>query len=66
MDTCHYCGAQYHPMPVYTRPGARIHVCHHRFVIDDETGELGFQDTNCKEKAALEGYTYRPGLTPKR
>lgn len=66
MDTCHYCGRRYHPMPVYTVPGARIHVCHHKIVVDPKTNEIDFVDTECRERAEKEGYTYRRDLTPRR
>ena len=65
MDKCHYCGMQYHPMPVYTRPGSRIHVCHFK-VEENEDGEFDFVDTDCREQAELEGYVYRRDLTPRR
>ena len=66
MDTCHYCGRKYHPMPVYTRPGQRIHVCHFRVERDPETDEIEFVDTDCREQAELEGFVYRRDLTPRR
>jgi hypothetical protein len=66
MDKCHYCGRQYHPMPVYTRLGRRIYVCHFRVENDTETGEIEIVDTDCREQAKLEGYEYRRNLTPRR
>jgi len=61
IDTCHYCGQQYHPMPVYTRKGKRIHVCHYYW----DGGHLVEVD-ECRDKALAEGYEYRRDLTPRR
>lgn len=65
MDTCHYCGQQYHPMTVWTRPGKRIHVCDYHPRIDED-GELHFDESDCPERAELEGYERRRDLTPRR
>ena len=68
MDTCHYCGRQYHPMPVYTRPGSRIHVCHFRLATEEEQ-EAGYDwrvPTDCRDRAVADEYKYRCGLTPRR
>lgn len=64
MDTCHYCGTQYHPMPVWIRPGERIRVCQGHPEITDEG--VAWKQTDCQEKAKVEGYTQRLDLTPKR
>jgi len=74
MNTCHYCGFTYHPMPVYTlRSGAevyredgsykpqRIHVCHIK--IDEESNIVS---SDCRKQAEAEGYIYRRDLTPRR
>jgi len=61
MDTCHYCGRQYHPMPVYTRPGKRIHVCRHKW-----DGKHFIEVHECRLKAEADGYEYRRDLTPRR
>jgi len=73
METCHYCGFSYHPMPVYIlAPGTeqlegehkphRIHVCH---IGLDDGGNI-IETTTCREKAAADGYRYRRDLTPVR
>lgn len=61
METCHYCGNRYHPMPVYTKAGSRINVCHMRLGDDYRLVE-----TDCRQQAERDGYIYRPDLTPKR
>lgn len=63
MDKYHYCGAEYHPMPVYTHPAKpRIYVCHYRFKITDDNLEI-IETDECKNKAR---YTFNRKLTPTR
>lgn len=82
IDTCHYCGYQYHPMPVYQQtqaPGKwftegsekskpyQIYVCRQRFEFDEKSGELSIeQHDECHDKAISDGYVPRPDLTPTR
>jgi hypothetical protein len=63
-DVCHYCGAHYHPMPVYTSAGRQIWVCHHRYTVTDD--DVQIDETDCKAKAEADGYVYRRDLTPTR
>ena len=74
MDTCHYCGAQYHPMPVYRLSNDRskwrvttpfqIRVCHLRY--NSDTDELDLNWRECADRAEADGYEYRKDLTPAR
>ncbi len=67
IDTCHYCGLKYHPMPVWTRKRgvpyddkpARIQVCNIR--IDGQMNVSAWD--GCQEKARAEGYEFRRDLT---
>lgn len=77
-DVCHYCGATYHPMPVYVlvrplglkfgdKPAMRITVCHHEFKYDDKGEFLAIEEKEeCHIKALEEGYEFRRDLTPSR
>ena len=76
IDTCRYCGIQYHPMPVFKYQDtphhldegvpSHIHVCNIRF-FEDEHGETKiFVHSDCTEKAAEEGYIPDPANTLKR
>jgi len=77
METCHYCGYSYHPMPVYRLSNDRekwrvttpfqIHVCHLR-VAHQANGEIEIDQhwRGCAERAEADGYEYRRDLTPRR
>lgn len=68
METCHYCGYRYHPMPVYVRKRGvasnsspyKIHVCD----FHAEHGQLVPSD--CDRQAEADGYERRKDLTPTR
>lgn len=62
MDTCAYCGVQYHPMTRYSNGKRVICVCDPLF---REIARLG-DDPGCQEQAEAEGFYARPDLTPSR
>ncbi|MCP4544225.1 MAG: hypothetical protein GY832_44500 [Chloroflexi bacterium] len=80
MDTCYYCGATYHPMPVYSLQDAQgdisdwwtnpdrerkpLHI-HVCHLRISEDGEVESHD-ECKGRATSDGYVYSPNLTPTR
>ena len=59
MDTCHYCGRTFHPMPRWTQGDNLICVCYDQVWPDAEP-------QNCTQKAVEDGYTKRQDLTPRR
>lgn len=68
IETCFYCGQQYHPMPIYLlkipargKDPVRF-VCHERE--DPKTGK--YVDTDCRQKAEADGYVYSVKQTPRR
>lgn len=65
VETCYYCGAQYHPMPRYTKGGQLRYVCSGHYAIRED-GEPEWVETDCRQRAEKDGFTYRPDLTPER
>jgi NMD protein affecting ribosome stability and mRNA decay len=72
MEKCHYCGISYHPMMVWVRGAGTwessretIHVCNRNL-----RRMLGIKNdpdqADCEMRAASEGYTAAPKLTPRR
>jgi hypothetical protein len=66
MEKCHYCGIQYHPMPVWINRVTRIHVCTIRIVLDGNNAPDVLPNYECEKKAIADGFTKRLDLTPKR
>lgn len=64
METCYYCGAQYHPMPRYTKGGQLRYVCHFR--LEERMDGWHTVETDCRRRAAADGFVYRPDLTSAR
>jgi len=69
METCYYCGNQYHPMPVYTRQHGvnmdmppMIYVCHFNWTEADGVQE----NFECRKRAEQDGYVWRKDLTKRR
>lgn len=62
MDTCAYCGIQYHPMLRYSN-GERV-ICVCEAVMWDIIGRSPYP--GCSDQAEADGYYARPKMTPKR
>jgi hypothetical protein len=64
IDTCFYCGTEYHPMMIWSMHHQNIrYVCSYYW--DAEREELRTQDV-CENKARADGYEPWPERTPKR
>lgn len=68
IDTCFYCGRQYHPMMIWAknlgkRSGDLRHVCSGDW--DDKIEQFVVSDV-CEKKARADGFEPCPQLTPKR
>jgi DNA-binding XRE family transcriptional regulator len=61
IDTCAYCGAQYHPMMRYSNGKRIICVCS-----PGVRRAMGQNYPGCNEQADAEGFYPRPELTPGR
>ena len=75
-EKCHYCGFEYHPMPVYQLSNDRnkwkvttpyqIYVCHLRITREGDEMVIDQAWRGCAEKAVADGYEFRRDLTPTR